>query len=401
MTEIKKIRIITAAAAAVFLAVTGVYGYFSDTLEVNNHISLGDVNIGLKEYEKRGTTETAYTNPRKIIPGDTVSKIPRITNYAEPCWIRARVEMENSQSGLEGFREEMLTGISSKWIKRGEYFYYTEILKKRESIDLFQGVKIPEYWTEEHSGQELEMTVRAEAVQAVNFKPDFSGMSPWGNQKIELCIHEKAGAPVCRAPETKLSVEFNGEAHRLLAVPGDFFINMGTAMPGDEFEDTVTVSNTTDQEAEIFFRTEVSEQNQESLEVLQGIQLSVRMDGKTLYQGTLDSPELKKNQSLGSFSPDEAGKLQFSLSIPEEWNNSYALREADVKWIFTVNEDEVPEGENSSGGGTALSRTGNTESFDPVKTGDETEIQGVFAVLFCSGAVLLIGFWYRKGGRQK
>mgnify|MGYP000662340557 CR=1 FL=1 len=62
------------------------------------------------------------------------------------------------------------------------------------------------------------------------------------------------------------------------------------------------------------------------------------MDDTRLYEGTLDSPGLSKNHSLGKFSPDEKGKLRFSLSIPSEWDNSYALRDAEVQWIFTVNE---------------------------------------------------------------
>ncbi|HJD25792.1 MAG TPA: SipW-dependent-type signal peptide-containing protein, partial [Candidatus Blautia intestinipullorum] len=55
-------RIKTAAAvlAAALLGITGTYGYFSDTLKVTNHISLGDVNIGLQEFEKKGGIETAY-----------------------------------------------------------------------------------------------------------------------------------------------------------------------------------------------------------------------------------------------------------------------------------------------------------------------------------------------------
>lgn len=157
------------------------------------------------------------------MPGDSISKIPRITNYAQPCWVRARIVMENNRNQMDGIQEEMLVGISSKWVRRGEYYYYTKALKKRESVDLFHSVKIPESWTEEHNGQELGMVIQAEAIQKANFTPDFSGMSPWGNQEIELCVHEKEGAPVCRMPETDLSVEFNGKAHKLLAVPGDFF----------------------------------------------------------------------------------------------------------------------------------------------------------------------------------
>ena len=50
-----------------------------------------------------------------------------------------------------------------------------------------------------------------------------------------------------------LSVEFKGEAHKLVSVPGDFFVNLGTAMPGDHFEDVVDVSNTTEKERNYFF----------------------------------------------------------------------------------------------------------------------------------------------------
>ena len=37
--------------------VSGTYGYFSDTLQVVNHISVGDIKISMEEYEKKGTKE--------------------------------------------------------------------------------------------------------------------------------------------------------------------------------------------------------------------------------------------------------------------------------------------------------------------------------------------------------
>ena len=42
-----------AVAAAAFLGIAGTYGLFSDTLKVSNHIAMGDVNIGMKEYAKK------------------------------------------------------------------------------------------------------------------------------------------------------------------------------------------------------------------------------------------------------------------------------------------------------------------------------------------------------------
>ena len=214
---IKAAAVLTAAA---FLGGTGTYGYFSDTLKVKNHISTGDINIGLKEYEKKGSTEVSFAGTKAVVPGDVISKIPRITNYASPCWVRARITYKNNRENMEGFSDKNISGMSKKWVQRGEYYYYTSILKRKDSTDLFKEVTVPETWTEEHTGQQLGITVQAEAIQAANFNPDFKAMSPWGNQEIQLCVHEENGTTVCRKKKTKLSVEFNGQAHKLLSVPG-------------------------------------------------------------------------------------------------------------------------------------------------------------------------------------
>ena len=352
---IKAVAVLTAAA---FLGGTGTYGYFSDTLKVKNHISTGDINIGLKEYEKKGSTEVSFAGPKAVVPGDVISKIPRITNYASPCWVRARITYKNNRENMEGFSDKNISGMSKKWVQRGEYYYYTSILKRKDSTDLFKEVTVPETWTEEHTGQQL----------------------------------------VCRKKKTKLSVEFNGQAHKLLSVPGDFFVNMGTAMPGDKFQDIVTVSNTTDQEAEILFRTAVEGQNKSQTELLKGVKLTVDMDDTRLYEGTLDSPGLSKNHSLGKFSPDEKGKLRFSLSIPSEWDNSYALRDAEVQWIFTVNENS----EKKTGSGKSeASGHKKAQKVSSVKTGDFSQPEAAFMILLSSGAVILTVFICRKGGRRK
>ena len=306
--------------------------------------------------------------------------------------MRARICYENQKKEQEGFHDRMLWGISEEWVKRGEYYYYTEVLNRGESVDLFQGIRIPSAWTELHSGQGLGILIEAEAIQAENFLPDFSGMSPWGNQKILACVHEKGRAPSCPAPGTKLSVEFSGKAHKLLAVPGDFFNNLGIAMPGDRFKDTVEVSNTTDQEAEIFFRTKVNSKNKENIELLQQIRLKILMDGKLLYQGTLDSPKLTKNHSLGVVSPSRSGRMVFHLSVPKEWDNSYALREADVQWIFSVSEED---GKTEQDGGKTPYNTDaeihTAEAKSAVKTGDRSAVET--GASFSSGFFQYDGSW--------
>lgn len=389
------------------LCVSGTYGYFSDTLQVVNHISVGDIKISMEEYEKKGTKEVPYSNTGEILPGAVISKIPRITNHALPCWVRARILYTNSVKELEGLNDTNLSGFPAKWIRRGEYYYYTSILKKRESVDLFQSVHIPASWEKEHELQKLGMIIQAEAIQAANFTPDFAAMSPWGNQLIRQCIHEENGTMTCKKPQTKLTVEFNGKAHKLLAVPGDFFTNLGTAMPGDVLTDTITLSNTTDDPAELLFRTSVKGRSKEKRAMLKDVKLTVAMGNEILYRGNLELTGLEKNRSLGRFASGQTGNMKFRLEIPTEWDNRMAQKSADVTWIFTVNEkvkEVVPDTEETSGkkedsGRTTAAKDGEGRKTAHVKTGDLSRPGVLFALLITSGGLLLmIKTW--KGGRR-
>ena len=403
----KRTKIAAGLLSLGILGTAGVYGYFSDTLQVVNHISVGDIKISVEEFEKKGTKEVPYSNKGEVLPGAVVSKIPRITNRALPCWVRARIVYANDQKELEGLDDTKLSGFSSKWIKRGEYYYYTSILKRKEAVDLFQSVHIPASWEKEHELQKLGLTIQAEAIQAANFTPDFSAMSPWGNQLIRQCVHEEDGAMTCKKPQTKLAVEFNGKAHKLLSVPGDFFTNLGTAMPGDVLTDTITLSNTTDDPAELLFRTSVKGRSEEKRAMLKDVKLTVAMGNEILYRGNLESTGLEKNRSLGRFASGQTGNMKFRLEIPTEWDNRMAQKSADVTWIFTVNEkvkEIVPDTEETSGkkedsGRTTAAKDGEGRKKAHVKTGDLSSPGFLFALLIASGGLLLmVKTW--KGGRR-
>ena len=105
-------------------------------------------------------------------------------------------------------------------------------------------------------------------------------MSPWGNQTIEKCIHETNGKIQCELDNVKLSVKFNGDAQKLLAVPDDFFRNFGEIMPGDMKKDTISISNTDKKEVELLFYTGIPNQTKEQTALLEKLSLSVSMNGK-------------------------------------------------------------------------------------------------------------------------
>ena len=128
----KSVKIITGFLLTAILSAAAVFASFSDRLDVVNHISVGDVSISISEYARKGKGEVKYTQPSEVVPGQTISKIPRIKNNALPCWIRARITYTGENGKLERLKDENIGGISGEWVKRGEYYYYTKVLKKQE-----------------------------------------------------------------------------------------------------------------------------------------------------------------------------------------------------------------------------------------------------------------------------
>lgn len=141
-----KALLVGAAVAGSILACTAAYARFSDSVTVTNHISVGDINISLRELEKKDGREMKYQDRRIVLPGDEISKIPRITNHSEPCWVRVKISYTDDLEGLDGLDDRNLTGMSPRWIRKGEYFYYTRKLEQGDSVDIFAGVTVPSQW---------------------------------------------------------------------------------------------------------------------------------------------------------------------------------------------------------------------------------------------------------------
>lgn len=376
------------------LGLSGAYGVFSDSVTVKNHVLTGDVNIDVKEYQKKHGKEFPYLNPKEIFPGDEISKIPRITNYGMPCWVRTKISFGNSEKEKEGLQDKNLKGFSKYWKKIGEYYYYTKVLKPEKSTDIFTGISIPSNWTEVHSGQKLQIKIRTDAIQADNYKPDFHNMSPWGNETIEKCIHETNGKLDCKFEKRELNVKFHGKAHKLLAMPDDFFTNFGKIMPGDIQKDDIIISNTTDKETEIFFYTGIEKQTKQQLSLLEHLTLSISMDGKERYRGNLKASSLGTPISLGKFQPGSKGKLSFSISAPSTLKNTYALCDAFVNWTFAVNEKSTEKNNNSN------DLQGTITGTAAVKTGDPVHLLELFLLLPGSLILCMVCIKRWKGGKD-
>lgn len=42
-----------------------------------------------------------FAGTKAVVPGDVISKIPRITNYASPCWCAGTDHLQNNRENME------------------------------------------------------------------------------------------------------------------------------------------------------------------------------------------------------------------------------------------------------------------------------------------------------------
>jgi bifunctional DNA-binding transcriptional regulator/antitoxin component of YhaV-PrlF toxin-antitoxin module len=144
-------------------------------------------------------------------------------------------------------------------------------------------------------------------------------------------------------------------------------------------------------------------------EFLKKLKLVISMDGKKLYSGDLLAVSLNKAVSLGIFQPGKSGEMKFQITVPSELNNDFALRNGDVKWIFSVEEDQKEKIQPSQTPAGQSEKEENSDGYSrktgassgktaPVKTGDDT---GIRFFLILEGVALLAGILVlRKGGRK-
>lgn len=153
------------------------------------------------------------------------------------------------------------------------------------------------------------------------------------------------------------TVEYTGEETGVVTTLGDFFASFGELMPGDVKEGKALIKNKTKDKVEVFFRTEKLTYGQDYDEIdtslLQEIKLKIKLkkddtEEKLLYDGDLGAESLNKYISLGIYENGYDGEFIFTIEVPKELKNAYALSKIDVKWVFAVEkEGNKPQDEPS------------------------------------------------------
>lgn len=335
---------------ALILGISGTSIYALTEVSVKNHFSTGIVDIELEEYSLTSDgKEVIWENMDDVLPDTDISKIPRIFNHGNDCYVRAKIHLEDTPICMDD-----IYGISERWMYADDgYFYYTEDLLTGEHVDLFEGIHIPSDLSETYAGTTFNIEIDVDAVQSKNFTPDYQSGSPWG--KVEILECEKEGmydiTTFKKAEQGELSIRYEGDAGKLIKNEEDFFKNFPVFLPGDVYTDSLEFSNNSDRDISLYFRTAAHEE--EGLIDALNLKIEKIISGKVevLYEGTVRASELHGGVLLATLKKGEEGTLSYTLEMPEELQNPYSILEDDVVWVFS---------------------TGLIDNIDVVQTGDHT-----------------------------
>lgn len=207
------------------------------------------------------------------------------------------------------------------------------------------------------------------------------------------------------------SVEYRGEAEGLIATPEDFFMDFGTLLPGDKREGVAYIKNTTNDEIEVFFRTEPLDKSEYyddiDYSLLEKISLTITLKAnsqeKVLYEGNLGAESMSEFVSLGKYNKGYDGEFIFKIEVPTSLNNYYTLSRTKVKWIFAVEKkdkepDEEPKPDDNKGEDksedNSKDKTPVDDKTDGAQTGDK--IYYVIGILVIACLIYITIFVSRR-----
>lgn len=170
----KKLAIGGTLIALLALLAFGTLAYLTVTGNATNVITIGKVDIMLYEMQIDSSgKEVSYNSqePVSIMPGSCISKIPYIQNNGASAYIRARVDI--SVASAEGTildADVVSFNVNdSDWTLSDDgYYYYNEVVKTKETINLFSKVSFLKEIDNAYKDCKVEISVSAEAVQSKN-----------------------------------------------------------------------------------------------------------------------------------------------------------------------------------------------------------------------------------------
>ena len=303
-------------------------------ITVRNHISMGDIHIRLDiEEPEYGRNIGNRTDDLWVIPGEKIEKTVKVTNLARETWIRVQAEAGFSSGTM--ILDNSLFPQEAGWIRKGNYYYWPHPVSEGKSVTFLKSIRIPPSWGSEAADKAFSVSFTAEAVQTDHFTPHFNEEDPWFGTVIEECVHsDYTGKKTASAAFT---VVYKGGAEGLVKTGDDFFAHWTDLMPGDVETGTVKIRNNYKYPVRLYFSQEAS-----GLDELAGkLTLTIKTEDKVIFDGLLS--ESCAGVFLGEFTGGSGTTLTYTLKVPAQLTNTWALRKSSTMWIFEARLQSTPE----------------------------------------------------------
>ena len=190
-------------------------------------------------------------------------------------------------------------------------------------------------------------------------------------------------------------VTYSGNADKFVFEPGsehsltDLFPNFKGVMPGDTLTQKITVKNNADNKVKVKIYMRSLGAHEDSVEFLSqlGLKVAKSEENKMAYMfdaAANETAQLTDWVCLGTLYSGGEVNLDITLTVPAELSNDYQSKIGYLDWEFMIEEFAI-------------------EPSDPdsPQTGDNSRLGMWFAILICSGTMIVILFIWRKKDDDK
>ena len=189
-------------------------------------------------------------------------------------------------------------------------------------------------------------------------------------------------------------VTYSGNAGNFVFEPGsehsltDLFPNFKGVMPGDTLTQKITVKNDADNKVKVKIYIRSLGAHEDSVEFLSqlGLKVAKSEENKMAYMfdaAANETAQLTDWVCLGTLYSGGEVNLDVTLTVPVELDNEFQNDVGYLDWEFMVEEFPIEEGDPK-----------------PPQTGDNSHMGLWFAIMLCSGAMLIILLVWRKKDKE-
>lgn len=300
------------------MSISGIYSISEEIINATSGMSTGSVNIEIVEYSEN--SQPFSENGKMVMPGDEIILIPRINNLGDECYIRTKIEyvIDNQIFPVTDYIE----GNYISWSKKDGYYYYDSKLPKKDSVELFNKVIIPNL-SSDYSGKKVVLHITVDAIQARNFDGN------WNNVRIKKSIDRMYD--IDYRGESSVIYEDNTNHH--IYLDNGFFDKLGNMLPGDSFAENIKLINSSNSKNEYYLSIDYDSLSEKELELLKKIKLLIKnKDNKIIVDSTIAD---KDKHILGTYRKGEEDNYVIEVSLPKDIDNEFSKIFTKINWKFS------------------------------------------------------------------